>query len=102
MSCPVYSPKQTCEIAANRGVYEHEALDCSRRALTVSHGGPRWVEQRITSRVNCFGLSPKEFPRWPIPPGRPEWVLDTQFLLQALANERAIMARSWAWTVEPE
>ena len=34
-------------------------------------------------------------------PGRQEWVLDTQFLLQALANERAIMAPSWAWAVVP-
>jgi hypothetical protein len=64
--------------------------------------GPRWVERKIASCVNGCGLSPKEFPRWPIPPGRQEWVLDTQFLLRAPTNERAIMARSWAWAVEPE
>ena len=56
------------------------------------------------NRLACEWLwaKPKRIPPLAHPPGRQEWVLDTQFLLQALANERVIIAPSWAWAVVPE
>jgi hypothetical protein len=42
MSCPVYSPKRTCETLLMKALMSTKALGGMRRALTVALGGPRW------------------------------------------------------------